>query len=137
MAIVPTIPMPLSDKFSVVTLELSANTEVRLVSIPDDVLLQFINDVGGVIKYVIPENVYKGQTEAVTTFGGVVMLFARDDLPEESAYKLTKVFWDNLPALNQDRSFAHLKNEQAYIKELTVPYHPGALKYFKEKGLVE
>lgn len=113
-------------------LELSSNTKVRLVSIPNDVLMQFIKNVGGVIKYVIPENTYKGQNKAITTFGGVVMLFARDDLPTEAAYKLTKTFWDNLMALNKDKSFKHLKREQAYIKDLTVPYHPGALKYFKE-----
>jgi TRAP transporter TAXI family solute receptor len=118
-------------------LELAANTKVHLVSIPDDVLTQFIKDVGGVIKYVIPENVYKGQNKAVTTFGGVVMLFARDDLPVESAYKLTKVFWDNLSALNQDKSFAHLNKQQAYIKDLNVPYHAGALKYFKEKAIAD
>ena len=118
-------------------LELSANTKVHLVSIPDDVLQKFIKDVGGVIEYVIPPNVYKGQDKAVKTFGGVVMLFARDDLPEGSAYLLTRTFWDNLPALNKDKSFAHLNIQQAYIKNLVVPYHPGALKYFKEKGLTD
>lgn len=118
-------------------LELAANTKVQLVSIPDDVLTQFIKDVGGVIKYVIPANVYKGQNQAVTTFGGVVMLFARDDLPAESAYAVTKTFWDNLPVLNQDKSFRHLSLEQAYIKDLSVPYHPGALKYFKENAMAD
>jgi uncharacterized protein len=118
-------------------LELSANTKVHLVSIPDDVLQKFIKNVGGVIEYDIPPNVYKGQDKAVKTFGGVVMLFAREDLPEESAYLLTRTFWDNLPALNQDKSFAHLNMQQAYIKNLAVPYHPGALKYFKEKGLTD
>lgn len=118
-------------------LELAANTKVHLVSIPDDILSRFIKDVGGVIKYVIPENIYKGQNKAVTTFGGVVMLFARDDLPVEAAYKLTKNFWDNLSALNQDKSFAHLKKDQAYLKDLNVPYHPGALKYFKEEAMTD
>lgn len=118
-------------------LELAANTKVHLVSIPDDVLTRFIKDVGGVIKYVIPENSYKGQDKAVTTFGGVVMLFARDDLPEESAYMFTKAFWDNLSVLNQDKSFAHLKKEEAHIKDFIVPYHPGALKYFKEKAMMD
>ena len=73
----------------------------------------------------------------MTTFGGVVMLFARDDLPADAAYKLTKNFWDNLSALNQDKSFAHLKKEQAYLKDLNVPYHPGALKYFKEEAMTD
>jgi len=118
-------------------LELSANTKVRLVTIPDDVLTQFMKDVGGVIKYVIPQNTYEGQDKTVTTFGGVVMLFARDDLAEESAYMFTKAFWDNLSALNQDKSFRHLNKEQAHIKDLIVPYHPGALKYFKEKAMLD
>lgn len=117
-------------------LELATNTPIRLVGIPDDVLNRFMEDVGGVVKFVIPPNVYKGQDYAITTFGGVVLLFTRDDLPDDMAYKVTKAFWDNLGELNKDRSFKDLRKDQAFLKNLKVPYHPGALKYMKEAGLI-
>jgi len=118
-------------------LELATNIKVRLVSMPDDVLERFMNEVGGVTKFVIPANTYKGQRSAITTFGGCVVLFARDDLPNDLAYTVTKAFWDNLPELNKDRSFKDLRKEQAFLRNIKVPYHPGALKYLREAGLVK
>jgi TRAP transporter TAXI family solute receptor len=118
-------------------LELAANIKVRLVSIPDDVLNRFMNEVGGLTKFVIPANTYKGQSSPITTFGGCVVLFARDDLPNDLVYTVTKAFWDNLPELNKDRSFKDLTKEQAFIKNIGVPYHPGALKYLREAGIVK
>ena len=117
-------------------LELATNTQIRLVGIPDDVLDRFMEDVGGIVKFVIPPNVYKGQDSAITTFGGVVLLFTRDDLSNDLAYKVTKAFWDNLAELNKDRSFKDLVKKQAFLKNLKVPYHPGALKYMREAGFI-
>jgi TRAP transporter TAXI family solute receptor len=118
-------------------LELSNNTNIRLVSIPDEVLEDFIKSSRGVIKFIIPPNVYKGQNTPITTFTSIAVLFGRDDLPEDLVYKVTKAFWDNLEVLNKDPSFKSLKREQAYLSDLKHLYHPGALKYFRETGLAK
>jgi TRAP transporter TAXI family solute receptor len=116
-------------------LELANSTPIRLVGLPDDLLERFVEEIGGVVKFVIPANTYKGQDSPVSTFGGVVVLFARDDLSNDKAYEVTKAFWENLAELNKDRSFKDLSKDQAFIKNLKVPYHPGALKYMTEAGL--
>jgi len=118
-------------------LELSTNTKIRLVSIPDEVLKDFIKSSKGVIKFIIPSGVYKGQNTPITTFTSVAVLFGRDDLPEDLVYNVTKAFWDNLEVLNKDPSFRSLKREQAYLPDLKHLYHPGAFKYFRETGLSE
>jgi TRAP transporter TAXI family solute receptor len=117
-------------------LELANNIPIRLVQLPEDLLNRFVEELGGIVKFEIPANVYKGQTSAVKTFAGVVLLFARDDLPNDMAYKITKAFWDNLPELTKDRSFKDLKKEQAFLKSLKVPYHPGSLRYMQESGML-
>ena len=116
-------------------LELANSTPIRLVGLPDDLLDRFVEEIGGVVKFVIPANTYKGQDSPISTFGGVVVLFARDDLPSDKAYEVTKAFWENLAELNKDRSFKDLSKDQAFIRNLKVPYHPGALKYLTEAGL--
>jgi TRAP transporter TAXI family solute receptor len=118
-------------------LELASSIKVRLVSIPDDMLERYMNEVGGLTRLVIPANTYKGQRSAITTFGGCVVLIARDDLPNDLVYTVTKAFWDNLPELNKDRSFKDLRKEQAFIESIKVPYHPGALKYLREAGMIK
>jgi uncharacterized protein len=118
-------------------LELATNINVRLASIPGHILDKFMNEVGGVVRTVIPANTYKGQGAAIETFGGVVILFCRDDLPNDSVYGITKAFWDNLAELNKDRSFKDLVKGQAFLENLKIPYHPGALKYMQEAGLIK
>lgn len=118
-------------------LELANSIPIRLVGLPDDLLGRFIEEIGGVVPYVIPANTYKGLETPVKTFGGVVVLFARDDMPNDKAYSMAKAFWDHLSELNQDRSFSDLKKEQAFLKSLKVPYHPGALKYMQEAGFLK
>jgi TRAP transporter TAXI family solute receptor len=118
-------------------LELSNNTKIRLVSISDELLERFLKSVKGVVKFVIPPNVYQGQNAPISTFTSVAVLFGRNDLPEDLVYKVTKAFWDNLEVLNKDPSFRSLKKELAYLSDLKALYHPGALKYFRETGLAK
>jgi TRAP transporter TAXI family solute receptor len=91
----------------------------------------------GTIKFTIPPNIYKGQNIPIDTFTGVVVLFGRDDLPEGLVYKLTKAFWENLDELNKDPAFKSLRKEHAYLSDLKIPYHPGALRYFREIGIIK
>ncbi|MCJ7594559.1 MAG: TAXI family TRAP transporter solute-binding subunit [Desulfobacterales bacterium] len=118
-------------------LELATSTDIRLISIPDQVLEKFIKAFGGVSNYVIPAKTYKGQDAPVNTFSAFVVVFGRDDMPEAVAYDLTKAFWSNIDELNKDKSFKDLKIGYAHSKEVNVPYHPGAMKYFKEAGLMK
>jgi TRAP transporter TAXI family solute receptor len=118
-------------------LELSNNTKIRLVSIPDVVLETFLKSMKGVVTFVIPPNVYKEQNTSITTFTGVAVMFGRDDLPVDLVYRVTKDFWDNLDELNKNPSFKSLKREHAYLPDLKSLYHPGALKYFRETGLAK
>jgi len=118
-------------------LELCTSTDIRLISIPDPVLEKFIKAFGGVSEYLIPAKTYKGQEGPVNTFSAMVVVFGRDDMPEALAYELTKAFWSHLEELNMDKSFKTLERGYAYSKGIKVPYHPGALRYFKEAGLMK
>ena len=56
-------------------------------------------------------------------------------MPDDVAYTLTKTLYDNLP----DVAKAHNKGAEISLEYaadgVTIPFHPGAIKYFKEKGL--
>lgn len=118
-------------------LELAFSTKVKVISIPDEVIDQFEKIRGGIVRLIIPPNTYKGQESPVKTFAQQNVLFARDDLPEEKVYQITKAFWSNLAELRKDPAFKDLTQDFAYSEKTKVPYHPGALRYFKEIGLTK
>lgn len=118
-------------------LELAINTRVRILNVPDNVIDCYEDKRGISPKYIIPANTYNGQTEPVQTFAVFDALFARDDLPEDLVYQVTKAFWDNLNELKKLPGTKDMKLEYAYSAKSKVPYHPGALKYYKEIGLLK
>lgn len=95
-----------------------------------------MGDEWGYIPTVIPANTYPNQTAAVETVGLPIIVFVTDKISESFAYNLTKTIVENkerLTAANPD-----FKNwdPKGTVKGLTIPVHPGALKYYKEKGLM-
>lgn len=86
---------------------------------------------------VIPAGTYKGQDKDVETVAVQACLVARRDLPEDVAYAITKAIFENLEAIGQ----AHHKGKSITLKQaldgMTLDIHPGALKYYKEVGLVK
>lgn len=86
---------------------------------------------------VIPANTYPGfdkSVQAVTTAGE---LLVSADVPEIVVYTITKILCENLEELYQ----AHPANKtfvpETGWKYIAVPLHPGAERYYKEKGYMK
>ncbi len=85
----------------------------------------------------IPGGLYTGIDNSVRTFGVKATVVASSDMSEETVYQIVKAVFDNLdrfrklhPALNV------LRPEQMVKDGISAPLHDGAVKYFKEKGLM-
>lgn len=79
---------------------------------------------------------YAEISEPVRTFGSTVTVVSSADVSEELVYGFVKAVFDNLPALKKSHSaFRNLDPAQMVQNGLTAPYHIGAMRYFREKGL--
>lgn len=89
------------------------------------------------VKDAIPANTYKGQADAVPTLSVQAILVANKDMPDDVAYELTKVLYENADAVAK----AHNKGAEIKLENaadgVTIPFHPGAEKYLKEKGILK
>jgi len=84
----------------------------------------------------VPANTYKDQAEA-TTVAVMAMMVARSDLPEDLVYRFTKAIFDDLKQFHAAHSAAtHLTLETA-LSGNPIPLHPGAAKFYKEKGILK
>ena len=114
--------------------DLANSLDVTVVSVPDAVVKKMG---ASFMSGKIPANTYKGQTEDVSTAAVVNYLVTRKDVSDATAYQMTKLFYENLPALVAAHSAAKDINLKDAAKNPPLPLHPGAIKYYKEKGLIK
>jgi uncharacterized protein len=87
----------------------------------------------------IPKEVY-GTKEDTPTLAFWNMFVAPDSLPEELAYNITKALFENLEGLHASVKAAKdttVENSARFVGKTAIPFHPGAVRYFTEKGLVK
>jgi TRAP transporter TAXI family solute receptor len=89
------------------------------------------------ISAIIPANTYKGQDKDDPTAAVVNYLVTSSAVSDDLAYQMTKLVYESLPDLEAAHSAAKgIKLENAALGS-PVPMHPGAIRYFKEKGLIK
>lgn len=89
-------------------------------------------------KAIIPGGMYRGTDEDVTTFGVAATLVSSTDVPEEVVYQVVKAVFENFDSFKRlHPAFANLDKTEMVADALSAPLHPGALKYYKEAGLIK
>jgi len=118
-------------------LDLATTKKIRLLSLPEDKIkeLQRINV--GYLKRLIPSGTYPGVNYDTITVGYFTHLVISAKLPEPLVYQITKILSENVERLAdvvKDMKGVTVKD---LALDIGVPFHPGALKYYKEKGAVK
>lgn len=88
------------------------------------------------IQDVIPKGTYSGQTADNKQASVANILVAHEKLSDQAAYNIVKTIFDKRQELiNVHKAAEEFKLETQKTSATPVPYHPGAIKYFKEKGV--
>jgi TRAP transporter TAXI family solute receptor len=88
---------------------------------------------------VLPAKVFKGQDKEVSYVGFPTILIAHKDLKPELAYLLTKIIFENKDALVKAHAgFKNFNPQEAWkLEKYGIPFHPGAEKYYRDKGMMK
>ncbi|MBO5099676.1 MAG: TAXI family TRAP transporter solute-binding subunit [Clostridia bacterium] len=115
--------------------ELCTTNDAYLVPIDGAVADKLMAECPFYTVYEIPAGTYEGQTETVKTVTVKATLIVSADATEDDVYKLTAAIFDNIDAITAENAKgAELSIENA-TSGMTAPFHPGAAKYFAEKGV--
>lgn len=114
---------------------LTAN--LRMLELPDEVLQNLSKY--GLYEDVIPANTFDKQPNAIKTINPGTVIIASESMPEDVAYMITKVICENKDELvAAHASIKTFEPENAWKPENTgIPLHPGAERYYKEKGWMQ
>jgi TRAP transporter TAXI family solute receptor len=86
----------------------------------------------------IPAGMYRGTDKEITTFGVAATFVTSAKVPENVVYTVVKSVFENFEAFKKlHPAFAALKKEEMVKEGLSAPLHRGALKYYKEVGLIK
>ena len=115
--------------------ELCTSATAYLVPIDGDIADKLMAASPYYTSYKIPAGTYNGQAADVTTVTVKATLIVSTDADEEAVYNVTKAIFDNIDAITA----AHAKGAELSLENatsgMTAPFHAGAAKYFKEKGI--
>jgi uncharacterized protein len=113
--------------------DLSTSTDITVVSVPKET----VEKLGPpFVPVLIPANTYTGQDKDVPTAAVINYLVTSSAVSDDLAYQMTKLIFESLPELaNSHAAGKEIKLESAAMGS-PVPLHPGAIRFYREKGLI-
>ena len=121
-----------------VATELTTLTDMKMLPLSDSVIKGMV-DKHGWVEAVIPPNTFKGQTAPVKTVKAATNVLIREGVSDDVAYIATKTIIENAAKLRLIHAGLSKFDPKGVAKAGLIgncPFHPGAIKYYKEKGMM-
>lgn len=118
--------------------EITSNCGAKLIPIEGVEVEKLLSENPFYARTAIPGGMYQGNPQNTATFGVKATLVTTEDADEEAVYQLTKAVFDNFDSFKTLHFvFATLDKQRMVSSGLIAPLHPGALRYYKEVGLIK
>ncbi|UCH38835.1 MAG: TAXI family TRAP transporter solute-binding subunit [Gammaproteobacteria bacterium] len=119
---------------SALTQESLATCDAHLVHVKGAAIDKLVKDNSFYRKATIPAGMYNNK-EDIDTFGVGATFVSSASVPDNVVYTVVKAVFENFADFKKlHPAFANLKEEEMISDSLSAPLHPGAAKYYKERG---
>lgn len=126
-SIVPDAPM----------IDVMTTGRFKLIGLEEDKVQKLVDMYGYFFPSEIPANSYSNQPDVINTVAQATLILVREDISIEVVYEFTKALFENHDELVQMHpAFKDLNLDLAVMGHGGIPMHPGAEKYYKEKGIL-
>jgi len=115
--------------------ELSTSNEINMLEVDDEHAAILVEKYPFYTKYAVPGNSYKGISEDKQTVAVVATYIVSDELKEDLVYDMTKALFENADEIAKAHPKGAELNAEYSVSGISIPIHPGALKYYKEIGV--
>jgi TRAP transporter TAXI family solute receptor len=123
-----TVPFPFAPVINVAT-----QMNIKLMSLSDDDIAKLVK-YPGVARYTLPAGLYKGVDYPVNGICVYSFIMVRKDMPEDIVYAMAKTIADNLDSYGNVLVSMKYVTPKGLCADVGIPYHPGAEKYFRQRG---
>ena len=119
---------------SALTQESLATCDAKLVHVKGKAIDKLVSDNSYYRTATIPAGMYNNK-EDIQTFGVGATFVSSSDVPDNVVYTVVKAVFENFDQFKKlHPAFANLKETEMITDSLSAPLHPGAVKYYKERG---
>lgn len=113
--------------------DLGTSLPIQMVAVPEEVVAKLG---APYVAKTIPAGTYEGQSEDVPTAAVINFLVSHDGVEDEIAYQMAKQLFENLDSMTAAHKAAADINLAGAAKDMPIPLHPGAERYYKEQGII-
>ena len=119
-------------------IDLNFRPGIRFVPIDAAHMKKILEMEPGLMETIIPKDAYKGLEAGVPAVGTVTCVVVNKDVPDDMVYEIVKTLYAHWPELAQvkKKAIEESKPEKA-LMGARIPVHPGAMRYYKEKGFAK
>ncbi|EHK9049218.1 TAXI family TRAP transporter solute-binding subunit [Vibrio vulnificus] len=118
--------------------EATTSCDAKLVSATGPQIDKIVADNPYYAYSTVPAGMYRGTDKDVKSFGVAATLVTTADVSDDVAYNVAKAVFENFDTFKRlHPAFATLKKEDMVSAGISIPLHPGAVKYYKEVGLLK
>jgi TRAP transporter TAXI family solute receptor len=115
--------------------QFATTRDIKLLKVKDEHRKAVMAKFPFYLDRVVPKGTYKGQTEDVRSVGTGNGVYISSEVPDEIAYKITKAIFENLGKLKAAHPSVKNISLETATEGALVDFHPGVIKYYKEKGV--
>ncbi|UKA01558.1 TAXI family TRAP transporter solute-binding subunit [Photobacterium damselae] len=116
--------------------EATTSCNAKLIPVTGEAIEKIIADNPYYTATEVPDDMYQGNDD-VESFGVAATLVTSTDVSDDAVYALTKAVFENFDTFKRlHPAFAHLKPQDMVKNGISIPLHPGAIRYYKEAGLL-
>ena len=116
-------------------LDLATTHKVRILPVSPEMQEKIVKKFPYYVKDAFKTGIYPGITEPVPALSIGTYFITHKNTTDEMAYILAKLIGENTKMLGEVHPSGREWNLETVKKGFAIPIHPGALKYFKEKGI--
>ncbi|MBP1971328.1 TRAP transporter TAXI family solute receptor [Virgibacillus natechei] len=116
-------------------MDLASTHDVTVVELEDEGLDYLNENYPFFLEDEVPAGTYDNEKD-IQTASITNLLIPNPDLPDEEVYELTRLFYENLEAIQASHDAAQDIDIETVEEGLNVPMHPGAEQYFEEQGVL-
>jgi TRAP transporter TAXI family solute receptor len=108
---------------------------LRAIPLPKEAMERTLGLMGGLTKGKVPKGLYGVVNEGLDSPGFSQQLIADAALSDELVYRVTKLWWERIKEIGEIAPTLTQSDVKVAMEGATIPFHPGALRYYKEVGV--
>lgn len=108
---------------------------IRVIGFPNDLVDKTLGTMPGLVKSAVPKGLYGAVDKDLPSPGFLQQLIVDAGLSDELVYRITKLWWEKIKDIHEVAPGLDQANVKMAMEHATIPFHPGAIRYYKEIGV--